>query len=405
MGEERAADQYITAVDVVWAFAVEGLRIDLENRPEQKRHLILTGPNGSGKSSILLGLYQTLSRHYPYNNYGAYRDLQRELSASYDVGDPVRANSMHGKASERLAQLRQHPLIGTEGVDSNHAKAEQAVVMLPANRILQQSPVSGARRIEWQEMRRKLQPLANWFGQHLVNRRFDQLIAREGGNTKLADEIAAWFAALQSKMREIFADEQLELVLEPGSYEYRLRFADEREASFDQLPDGFASVLHIWAEIMLHTRALELELGYEPSGFVLIDEPELHLHAAMQERVLSFLVELFPRLQFIVATHSPAIASSIDDAYVYDLRTKEGVLSSELRGIRYGNLYTSWFGIETDFDLHTTKLYRRFHELAADKPQPGSEAHTELGELARTLSERSHTLALDVWRSLGGDDD
>ena len=401
MGEERVADQYITAVDVVWAFAVEQLRIELGNTAGQKRHLILTGPNGSGKSSILLGLYASLSGSTACEEFHSLHPEVLQTAKEQDGAAVARSS-----AYDRVVSLfEKGPIVGAEGLDESRGNTELVAIMLSAKRTLQQAQVSGAQRIDWKQLRGEQRPLATMFGQHLVNRRFDQLIAREGGDAALADEIATWFTNLQSKMQELFADEQLELLLEPGSYEYRLRFAGEREVTFDQLPDGFASVLHIWAEIMLHVRALELELGYEPSGFVLIDEPELHLHAAMQERVLSFLVELFPRLQFIVATHSPAIASSIDDAYIYDLRTQEGILSNELRGIRYGNLYTSWFGIETDFDLHTTKLYRRFHELAADKPQPGSEAHTELGELARTLSERSHTLALDVWRALGGDDD
>jgi predicted ATP-dependent endonuclease of OLD family len=74
---------------------------------------------------------------------------------------------------------------------------------------------------------------------------------------------------------------------------------------------------------------------------VLIDEIETHLHLELQEIILPFLCEMFPRIQFIVATHSPAVISSVEDAVVYDLRKREPVSSADLQGIRYGTLMTS----------------------------------------------------------------
>jgi predicted ATPase len=55
-------------------------------------------------------------------------------------------------------------------------------------------------------------------------------------------------------------------------------------------------------------------------GVVLIDEPENHLHPRMQRTLLPKLLEAFPALQFIVATHSPLIISSVQDATVYVLK-------------------------------------------------------------------------------------
>ena len=53
---------------------------------------------------------------------------------------------------------------------------------------------------------------------------------------------------------------------------------------------------------------------------VTIDEPENHLHPTMQRALLRRLVTTFPKTQFIVATHSPFMVSSVKDSNVYVLR-------------------------------------------------------------------------------------
>jgi len=53
---------------------------------------------------------------------------------------------------------------------------------------------------------------------------------------------------------------------------------------------------------------------------VVMDEPENHLHPSMQRSLLNNLISAFPQAQFIVATHSPFIVSSVQDSSVYVLR-------------------------------------------------------------------------------------
>ena len=53
---------------------------------------------------------------------------------------------------------------------------------------------------------------------------------------------------------------------------------------------------------------------------VTIDEPENHLHPTMQRTLMPRLLKSFPRAQFIVATHSPFMVSSVSDSNVYVLR-------------------------------------------------------------------------------------
>lgn len=59
----------------------------------------------------------------------------------------------------------------------------------------------------------------------------------------------------------------------------------------------------------------------EIPGLLLIDEAENHLHPRWQKRFIPMIRELFPRLQLVVATHSPFILASVRDARVYVCRS------------------------------------------------------------------------------------
>ena len=53
---------------------------------------------------------------------------------------------------------------------------------------------------------------------------------------------------------------------------------------------------------------------------VTIDEPENHLHPSMQRTLLPSLLQAFPNVQFIVATHSPLMISAVKESSVYALK-------------------------------------------------------------------------------------
>lgn len=95
--------------------------------------------------------------------------------------------------------------------------------------------------------------------------------------------------------------------------------------SLDAMSGGMTSVFGMaWQIFMFAIQNREF--------YVIIDEPENHLHPSMQRVLLPNLVSAFPRAKFIVATHSPFIASSFEDAAVYALTYEphRGIVSSKL---------------------------------------------------------------------------
>ena len=56
-------------------------------------------------------------------------------------------------------------------------------------------------------------------------------------------------------------------------------------------------------------------------GIVVIDELDLSLHPTWQRRIVRILKELFPKVQFICATHSPFIIQSLEPGELIALDT------------------------------------------------------------------------------------
>jgi hypothetical protein len=86
----------------------------------------------------------------------------------------------------------------------------------------------------------------------------------------------------------------------------------------DAASGGVMSIIDVAWQIFIYSRTQQVRAT---RGFsVILDEPENHLHPSMQRSLLSNLIIAFPDAQFIVATHSPFIVSSVKDSSVYALR-------------------------------------------------------------------------------------
>ena len=78
------------------------------------------------------------------------------------------------------------------------------------------------------------------------------------------------------------------------------------------LSAGYQSVLWMIMDIAYRLATLNPDKNnlMECKGVVLIDEVDMHLHPKWQWNVVKTLEKTFPKIQFIIATHSPIIISS-----------------------------------------------------------------------------------------------
>lgn len=83
----------------------------------------------------------------------------------------------------------------------------------------------------------------------------------------------------------------------------------------DMLSDGLRNAIAMVADLAFRAYKLNPHLGGEAAlqtpGIALIDEVDMFLHPSWQQTILGSLRTAFPRLQFIVSTHSPQILSTI----------------------------------------------------------------------------------------------
>jgi predicted ATP-binding protein involved in virulence len=98
------------------------------------------------------------------------------------------------------------------------------------------------------------------------------------------------------------------------------RHPQHGELPVGMLSDGIRNMLTLVADIAFRTVKLNPNLGPDAAvkthGIVLIDEIDMHLHPAWQQTVLSALLEAFPKIQFVVTTHSPQVVSTAPDECV-----------------------------------------------------------------------------------------
>ncbi len=148
----------------------------------------------------------------------------------------------------------------------------------------------------------------------------------------------------------------------------------------NQLSDGYRSVLSMTFELIrqlvinyganavfskIRTGQIQIDLP----GVVVIDEIDAHLHPAWQKRIGTWLCEFFPKLQFIVTTHSPLVCQAAAKGSVWRLPAPGGkragsrVTGEELERLLFGDLVeaydTELFGIQsTRSEVGKEKLQR-----------------------------------------------
>ncbi|MEZ9540465.1 AAA family ATPase [Vibrio sp. 10N.286.48.C11] len=93
------------------------------------------------------------------------------------------------------------------------------------------------------------------------------------------------------------------------------------------LSDGVRNMIGMIADIARRAIQLNPHMGthavQDSLGIVLIDEVDMHLHPQWQRTILESLKRAFPKIQFIVTTHSPLVISDSKGIHVSLLNNPE----------------------------------------------------------------------------------
>ncbi|WP_437312440.1 AAA family ATPase [Sorangium sp. So ce385] len=135
------------------------------------------------------------------------------------------------------------------------------------------------------------------------------------------------------------------------------------------------------------------------AGVVLIDEMDMHLHVAWQQRIGFWLKKHFRGIQFIVTTHSPFICQAADPKGLIRLpapgsgeraeHMPDELLKVIVNGDADAAAMTALFGLEHTHSAEAEQLRERVAELEAKliRDKATKEEEEELARLAAELPE------------------
>lgn len=150
---------------------------------------------------------------------------------------------------------------------------------------------------------------------------------------------------------------------------------------------------------------LQLDFEHALAGIIIIDEVENHLHPKLQRSILKKLNDIFPKVQFIISTHSPLCISGAADtetdlfkvflSYVDENNLRKIVPKDVPAGYRADQVLVDYFGLTTTVSPVYEKKLNDLRKLVLLKARGEIERAQEirLDELDRELAEKSPLLS------------
>ena len=365
-------EYFISEIDIEKLYHLSDIKIKLDSNKRQ--HLLLTGKNGSGKTSLLLEIekflraindeklsqvfdqYPTwineakkkvLSASSDSEKYAADKDLKQCLGFLKKYSDGVQIN------------LNQY-----EGLEMMYHNGKFITAYFPSERKAQFMRPNGVENITLENTYGIDESAGDILLKYMVHLKTQQAYARNEGDQTTADKIQQWFDRFDLALQILLDEESIHIEYDYKKYDFKIQQNGREPFSFNELSDGYSSVIYIVSDLILRMDKnwlLEDKISeYDYQGIVLIDELETHLHIELQKKIFPFLTKFFPRIQFIVTTHSPYILNSISNAKAYDLERQ--VELDNLSGFSSDDLAEGYFEADAYSDELKNSL-NRYEEL------------------------------------------
>ncbi len=317
---------------------LEDINIALSS--DTRQHLLITGKNGTGKTSLL---------------------------------ERIRGNFVAINQKRWLVSKKQATVDGItvefnvdDDLDAEYAAGRFVTAYFGATRQTKISISSGVEDVKLSSTYNLYDDPAQLLVKYMVHLKTQQAYARQENDSDVVKSIKNWFDRFQLALRELLGDDTIELEYDYKRYNFLIHQQGKRPFGFNELSDGYSSIIRIVADLILRMEQNWLLGGtishYDIEGVALIDELETHLHIELQRKILPFLTSFFPRIQFIVTTHSPYILTSIPNAVIYDL--EKHVSFTDMTNYSVDDVAEAFFDAE-DYSLKMGSMLERYRELFA----------------------------------------
>jgi len=292
---------YITEIRINKVRHLEN--VDIKLSENELKHLILTGKNGSGKTSLLEAIREITWRMQMITTTG--RENYADIIYAQKYCKENKINSIDISYS----QYKFRPI-------------DAIYVYVPARRSNFELPKAIA-SVKIKDKTKIDKNKSIDFLKYILSLDYQLYGAKTDNNKKLEADLNRWFENFASALKEIYSCVDLKLKRDTKNLSFIIEIPGHEPFGLHEMADGYAAFLEIYMELLMRFEDSEAVVNYEQSAIVMIDELEAHLHVELQKRALPFLVKMFPNVQFIVATHSPFVMTSVENAVVYDLEKHE----------------------------------------------------------------------------------
>ncbi|KIF51030.1 AAA family ATPase [Vibrio owensii] len=332
------------------------------------KNLIITGGNGCGKTRFLRQLDQYLKQFFN-RKIQSKEATQQQLNNYQTQLDRIGVSDQNYNFYANKVQLFKGQLerISNENMDISDSDALFELVnknqfilrFFEANRLA--SNIAGNGQIESISNVKQAgksqgfeEDSSNQFEKYLVSyyNYGSHVIAREN-NPEKEQQINEWFEKVQNDLRNLFEDNELILQYNPEEQAFYIHQEGKEPYRFNNLSSGYSSILSIYADLLMKVELRDIP-AEDITGFVLIDEIDAHLHVSIQRKIFSFFDKAFPKIQFIVTTHSPFVVQSVNDSIIYDLSKLETL--EDLSMYSYESILKGLLGVESTSDILNKQL-------------------------------------------------
>lgn len=400
MTRGETMEHFITSIQINEVRHLKNIEIKLNT--EKRQHLILTGKNGSGKTSVLRamkdylkaindGALDKLTGEYRrwYNTDVEKLKKAKTESEKYKVEEEIKKDLNFIKKYDKGLTLS---FANESEVESVYAQGNYITAFFAANRASQIQKVHGAEDIKLADSYSLNSEPAQLLLKYMVHLKTQQAYAKNEGDTDVEKQIFSWFNRFENALKILLSDDSIQLVYDYKNYNFLIKQNGRNPYSLDELSDGYSAIIGIVADLILRMDRnwlLKGELSqYDVEGVVLIDELETHLHVELQRKILPFLTEFFPRIQFIITTHSAYILNSISNACIYDLEKK--VQFADFSAYSVDDIAEGYLDADA-YSAELKKKAERYEELY-NRSEPTEEERAERADLRLELKDAEEVL-------------
>ena len=160
------------------------------------------------------------------------------------------------------------------------------------------------------------------------------------------------------------------------------------------LSPGYQSIIALISDIVghfffAHNGPIELD---QMKGLILVDELDLHLHPRWQMGLIPALRQLFPKLQFVVTTHSPLILAGAkrEEIVVLTQDAEGNVVQRESREhpglLTASGILSSYFDVDRTDAGNLGYLVHRYRTFMLNHARLDSEDQQEVEKIRRELA-------------------